>query len=85
MTKSDPSEPHRTLNAATRPTVAAGDRIELRRDGKGTVVAVIDEEPPPVPRPGRDWNCLGRGIVVHLDSGSLVHIREPLFELIGRA
>lgn len=72
------------MTAAVRPTVSAGDRIALRRDGPGTVVAVIDERLMDLPQPGLDWNRLGGGIVVRLDSGTLVHIREPLFELLTR-
>ena len=63
-------------------TVAPGDRVELRKDGPGTVVAVIAERKSEAPQAARSWERLGGGIVVRLDSGALVHIREPLFELV---
>lgn len=62
--------------------VAPGDRVKLRKDGPGTVVAVINEGPVAHSAAPRAWRGMGRGIVVKLDSGGLVHISEPLFELI---
>lgn len=55
--------------------------MRLRRDGPGTVVAVIREDAGRHGAPLDPWRRLGRGIVVRLDSGALVHIREPSFEL----
>jgi len=63
--------------------VAPGDRVKLRKDGPGTVVAVIDERRPGPAAETHEWSGMGRGIVVRLDSGTLVHISEPLFELIA--
>lgn len=71
-----------TMNGSSRPVIAPGDRVRLRKDGPGTVVAVIGEDNRNIALATRSWERLGRGIVVRLDSGSLVHIREPLFELI---
>jgi len=59
-----------------------GDRVRLRRDGPGTVIAVIREGPTGRQSTLDPWRRLGRGIVVRLDSGALVHIREPSFELV---
>jgi hypothetical protein len=62
--------------------LAEGDRVQLRKDGPGTVVAVIREGQPQAEASPDPWRRLGRGIVVRLDSGTLVHIREPSFELM---
>ncbi len=62
--------------------LAEGDRVRLRKDGPGTVVAVIREGAGQNGAPLDPWRRLGRGIVVRLDSGALVHIREPSFELV---
>ena len=70
------------MPAASRQILARGDRVELRRDGPGTVVAVIGERPLDPTEAARHWERLGRGIVVQLDSGAVVHIREPGFELL---
>lgn len=70
------------MSPTNAPGVAPGDRVELRKDGPGTVVAVIEEGRPGVLPAARGWSGMGRGIVVRLDSGTLVHISEPLFELI---
>jgi len=70
------------MSPTNTPGVVPGDRVELRKDGPGTVVAVIDDGRAGTPPAPRDWNGMGRGIVVRLDSGALVHISEPLFELI---
>ena len=61
--------------------IQEGDRVRLRRDGPGTVVAVIRESTSKSIPSADPWRRLGRGIVVRLDSGSLIHIREPTFEL----
>jgi hypothetical protein len=71
----------RPESASNRP-ITTGDRVQLRKDGAGTVVAVIDERSSGTPPELYHWRRLGRGIVVRLDSGTLVHIREPLFELV---
>lgn len=73
------------MSQTSGPGVAPGDRVELRKDGPGTVVAVIDEGRPGTPAAARGWSGMGRGIVVRLDSGTLVHISEPLFELLEGA
>lgn len=62
--------------------IEEGDRVTLRRDGPGTVIAVIREGPSSSTPAADPWRRLGRGIVVRLDSGSLMHIREPSFELL---
>ena len=62
-----------------------GDRVRLRKDGPGTVVAVIREASSKNGVSLDPWRRLGRGIVVRLDSGPLVHIREPSFELVPDA
>jgi hypothetical protein len=62
--------------------IKEGDRVRLRRDGPGTVLAVIREGPSKSIPSADPWRRLGRGIVVRLDSGALVHIREPSFELV---
>lgn len=62
--------------------IQEGDRVRLRRDGPGTVVAVIRESTSRSIPSAEPWRRLGRGIVVRLDSGSLIHIREPSFELV---
>ena len=71
------------MSHVSTPGVVPGDRVELRKDGPGTVVAVIDEGRTALPPSARSWSGMGRGIVVRLDSGTLVHISEPLFELIA--
>ena len=70
------------MHAASRQTFAPGDRVELRKDGPGTVLAVINGQSREKTAAERAWDRLGRGIVVQLDSGALVHIREPVFELL---
>ena len=62
--------------------LSEGDRVELRKEGPGTVVAVIKEGPAKPAASLDPWRRLGRGIVVRLDSGQLIHIREPSFELV---
>jgi len=71
------------MASESRRKIARGDRVELRRDGPGTVVAVIGERPLEPTAAARHWERLGRGIVVQLDSGTVVHIREPGFELVS--
>jgi hypothetical protein len=65
--------------------LAEGDRVQLRKDGPGTVIAVIRDAPASDAAALDPWRRLGRGIVVRLDSGTLVHIREPSFELVPDA
>jgi hypothetical protein len=72
-------------DSASNQPIATGDRVQLRKDGPGTVVAVIEEPQAGAPPALHHWRRLGRGIVVRLDSGALVHIREPLFELVPSA
>ncbi len=76
---------HHRVSPPSTSGVSPGDRVELRKDGPGTVVAVIEEGRPGTPEAARGWGGMGRGIVVRLDSGTLVHISEPLFELVSGA
>ena len=70
------NSPVETLSA-----LALGDRVLTSKGEHGTVVVILPDQRVGA-RPERArWGHLGHGVIVELDGGELIHVREPRYSL----
>jgi hypothetical protein len=64
---------------------AVGDRVELLSGDAGTVVGVIERREFARNLEAWRWSSIARGLIVLLDEGVFIHVREPGYDVRPRS